>query len=70
MRVVVKGKISRGGCFYECQLTPRGYKCGRCLRGIVVARQNDLCRVCGCRVAQVVEDDGFIKEGWPMRHNV
>lgn len=69
MRVIVKDKLCRGGEFYECQQTPRGHKCGRCRRGIVGANKNDPCRVCGCRVAQVVADDGFAKEGWPVRHN-
>lgn len=60
LRVIVKDKLTRGGAFFECALTPRGYRCGRCNRGVVRAKKLDLCKVCGCRVAQVISDDEMV----------
>lgn len=69
MKVIVKDKIGRGGEFYECQPTPGGFKCGRCLRGVVAAREGAQCRVCGCRVAQIVESGEITLPGWPLTPN-
>lgn len=55
-RVYVKGL---DGEFCVCEPTPRGYKCGVCLRGVIGPVKGYLCKVCGSRVAQVLDENEY-----------
>ena len=43
--------VVKDGIFYVCKPIPRGYKCGKCLRGLIYlfGRQSK-CKVCGARI--------------------
>ena len=53
-RVYVKDK---DGLFYNCQSTPKGFKCGKCGRGVLLPTKRYKCRVCGCFVEVVMTDN-------------
>ena len=48
--------VKRDRMFYSCRLDPTGWRCGRCLRGLVRAKKYARCAVCRAVVAQVVDD--------------
>ena len=51
---VVVRKV-RGGCLYICRAEPHGWRCGRCMRGILrpLPKRRDRCRVCDSLVAEI-----------------
>lgn len=55
-RVYMKGT---SGNFYLCKPTTKAFKCGKCLRGHIEPEKGYLCKVCGSRVAQVIQDSDF-----------
>lgn len=59
MRIIVKGK---DGCFYDCQNTPRGFRCGKCHRGVINKSMGSKCRICGSKVAQIIQDGEYVIE--------
>jgi len=61
MRIIMKDK---DGNFYDCQNTLRGFRCGKCHKGVIpipVARTFK-CRICGSKVAQIIQDGEIVIE--------
>lgn len=51
MKVYVRDKF---GSFMTCQQIQDGWRCGFCMRGIIVPKKGYQCKVCKCRVSQVI----------------
>lgn len=51
---VVSVKVTRlGFAFYMCLAGKTGWKCGKCLRGLVNPRVGSRCKVCKARVVEI-----------------
>ncbi len=44
--------VEKNGYLYECQPGPGMWKCGVCLRGVILGAWEKECRVCGAKVQQ------------------
>lgn len=46
--------VRKGGSDWVCRLDAKGWKCGRCLRGLVAPKTGSVCRVCRAKVRMMV----------------
>lgn len=44
--------VEKNGNLYECQPGPGMWKCGSCMRGVILGAWETKCRVCGATVQQ------------------
>ena len=52
------GNRKRAGGWFVCRFDLKGWRCGFCLRGLIVPRLHSQCRVCG---ATVVRSDSVVE---------
>lgn len=48
--LIVRLLVEKDGHLYECQTVPQGYKCGKCMTGLIIGGWQPKCRVCGAKV--------------------
>ena len=51
--VSVKVETRTRHAFYLCMATMTGWKCGKCLHGLVKPKVGSKCKVCGAKVVQI-----------------
>ena len=48
--LIVRLRVKKDDILYVCMPVPQGYKCGKCLAGVILGPWQPKCSVCGAKV--------------------